>query len=102
MVDLVVLDQQEDYQAVREEMVRLAGGKTSVPQIFIRGELVPGGFTGLKELNDKGLLDEMLLAKIPDEKENAPFWNPALKLKFQSLVGSRRELKASDFEHMDF
>ncbi len=38
---------------LREEMVRKAGGKRTVPQIFIDGAHV-GGYTELRALADKG------------------------------------------------
>jgi glutaredoxin 3 len=40
-------------------MMERAGGRKSVPEIFIDGELV-GGFEELKTLDDAGRLDPML------------------------------------------
>lgn len=45
--------------ALREEMMSKAGGRRTVPQIFINGEHV-GGFDDLAELDSAGKLDEML------------------------------------------
>ena len=45
--------------AKRMEMVRLAGGGTTVPQIFIDGRLV-GGCDDLMALDRGGELDELL------------------------------------------
>jgi len=39
--------------AVRDEMIQRAGGKRTVPQIFIDGEHV-GGYTELRALADRG------------------------------------------------
>ena len=39
--------------AVRDEMIQRAGGKRTVPQIFIDGEHV-GGYTELRALADHG------------------------------------------------
>ena len=43
----------------RNEMIRRAGGRTSVPQIFINGEHI-GGSDELVTLDRAGELDEML------------------------------------------
>lgn len=43
----------------REEMLRRAGGRTSVPQIFINGEHI-GGSDELAALDRAGLLDAKL------------------------------------------
>ena len=45
--------------ALRDEMVRLAGGRRTVPEIFINGEFV-GGYEELKALDDAGRLDQMI------------------------------------------
>lgn len=45
--------------ALRRTMMQRAGGRTSVPQIFIGGQHV-GGCDDLYELNDAGGLDSML------------------------------------------
>jgi glutaredoxin 3 len=44
---------------LREKMVRLAGGRRTVPEIFVDGKLV-GGYDELKELDDSGELDALL------------------------------------------
>jgi glutaredoxin 3 len=45
--------------ALRAKMVEMAGGRRTVPEIFIDGKIV-GGFEELKALNDRGELDAML------------------------------------------
>ena len=45
--------------ALREEMIRKAGGRTTVPQIWI-GETHVGGCDELHALDDQGKLDPML------------------------------------------
>jgi glutaredoxin 3 len=45
--------------ARREEMVKLAGGRMTVPQIFI-GSLHVGGFDDLYALDQAGKLDPLL------------------------------------------
>ena len=46
---------------LKQEMVQRAGGRTTVPQIFIDGEHV-GGCDDLLELERHGKLDELLAA----------------------------------------
>jgi glutaredoxin 3 len=43
----------------RAEMTALAGGRSTVPQIFIDGKSI-GGCDELHELNDEGKLDALL------------------------------------------
>ena len=45
--------------ALRAKMVEMAGGRRTVPEIFIDDRIV-GGFEELKALNDRGELDAML------------------------------------------
>ena len=45
----------------RQEMIQRAGGRMTVPQIFIAGQHI-GGCTELMELEARGKLDEMLAA----------------------------------------
>jgi thioredoxin reductase (NADPH) len=45
--------------ALLDEMIRLSGGRTTAPEIFIDGRCI-GGFDELKALDDKGELDKML------------------------------------------
>jgi len=45
--------------AVRQQMIQRAGGRTSVPQIFI-GATHVGGCDDLYELNDAGGLDKLV------------------------------------------
>lgn len=56
----IVLDDQADYEAARAEMIRASEGSTTVPQVFINGVHVPGGFTGLKGLKEQGKLEGLL------------------------------------------
>jgi len=48
-----------EYPSVREEMVQKAGGRKTVPQIFI-GDFHVGGCDDLYELEKQGKLDERL------------------------------------------
>jgi len=50
--------------ARRAEMIRRAGGRTSVPQIFINGALI-GGFDELAQLDRRGELDALLAEPPP-------------------------------------
>jgi glutaredoxin 3 len=58
-----------DYQAyeltwgspLREEMIKRAGGRTTVPQIFINGEHI-GGCDDLHRLDREGKLEQLLAA----------------------------------------
>ncbi len=58
-----------DYQAyeltwgspLREEMIQRAGGRTTVPQIFINGEHI-GGCDDLHRLDREGRLEQLLAA----------------------------------------
>jgi len=59
-IDFEDVDVTEDAQR-EQEMVQRAGGKTTVPQIFIHGQHV-GGYEELWRLNRKGQLDAMLQA----------------------------------------
>jgi glutaredoxin 3 len=45
--------------AGREKMVELAGGRRTVPEIFINGKII-GGFDELRALDLAGKLDQML------------------------------------------
>lgn len=47
--------------AVREEMVKKAGGRRTVPQIFINGQHI-GGFDDMYALDKAGKLDPLLAA----------------------------------------
>ena len=46
---------------LKQEMVQRAGGRTTVPQIFIDGRHI-GGCDELMELDRRGKLDELLAA----------------------------------------
>jgi glutaredoxin 3 len=50
-----------DDRALREKMVKLAGGRRTVPEIFINGKII-GGYDELRALEDEGKLDELLAA----------------------------------------
>ncbi len=52
---------QDEYDALRDEMVEKAGGRTTVPQIFI-GETHVGGCDDLYALDAAGKLDALLTA----------------------------------------
>jgi glutaredoxin 3 len=54
-----------DDAELREKMVELAGGRRTVPEIFINGKLV-GGFDELRALDLSGELDRLLSAA-PDQ-----------------------------------
>jgi glutaredoxin 3 len=45
--------------ALRETMVRLAGGRRTVPEIFVDGKII-GGYDELRALEAEGKLDELL------------------------------------------
>ena len=55
----VPLERPEGDDALRDEMVGRAGGRTTVPQIFI-GETHVGGCDDLYELESEGRLDALL------------------------------------------
>jgi len=57
-VDYVNIDVMEDGSKL-DEMVKRAGGRTSVPQIFINGEHI-GGSDELHALDSAGKLDAKL------------------------------------------
>ena len=46
---------------LREEMIQRAGGRTTVPQIFINGEHI-GGCDDLHRLDREGKLEQLLAA----------------------------------------
>ena len=48
-----------DDPDLREKMVERAGGRRTVPEIFINGRII-GGYDELKELDDAGELDPLL------------------------------------------
>ncbi len=48
-----------DDDALREKMIELAGGRRTVPEIFINGQLV-GGYDELRAFDKTGELDRML------------------------------------------
>jgi glutaredoxin 3 len=50
-----------DDDDLREKMVKRAGGRRTVPEIFINGRIV-GGYDELRALEDEGKLDELLAA----------------------------------------
>ena len=45
--------------AMREKMIELAGGRRTVPEIFINGRII-GGYDDLRALDDEGGLDRLL------------------------------------------
>jgi glutaredoxin 3 len=44
---------------LRQKMIELAGGRRTVPEIFINGRII-GGYDELKALDDEGELDPLL------------------------------------------
>lgn len=56
--DFKVIDVSAD-PAIREDMVKKAGGKQTVPQIFINGKHI-GGSDDLHKLDSDGKLDALL------------------------------------------
>ena len=48
-----------DDPAMRERMVVLAGGRRTVPEIFINGRII-GGYDELRALEAAGTLDQLL------------------------------------------
>jgi glutaredoxin 3 len=48
-----------DDAELREKMVELAGGRRTVPEIFVNGQLV-GGYDELRALDRSGELDRLL------------------------------------------
>jgi len=51
-----------DSSATRSEMEQRAGGRTSVPQIFI-GDTHVGGYDDMAALEDKGQLDPLITTR---------------------------------------
>ncbi len=50
-----------DNLELREKMVEMAGGRRTVPEIFINGEII-GGYDELRALDRAGKLDALLSA----------------------------------------
>jgi len=50
-----------DDDDLREQMVKRAGGRRTVPEIFVNGRII-GGFDELRALDLKGELDPLLAA----------------------------------------
>lgn len=48
-----------DDPTLRAKMVELAGGRRTVPEIFINGKIV-GGYDELRALEERGALDALL------------------------------------------
>ena len=48
-----------DDAALRAKMVEMAGGRRTVPEIFINGKII-GGYDELRALEDEGGLDPLL------------------------------------------
>ena len=57
-VDFEEIDVTDDWE-LREKMVELAGGRRTVPEIFINGRII-GGYDELRELEMTGELDTLL------------------------------------------
>jgi glutaredoxin 3 len=50
-----------DDAELRQKMVEMAGGRRTVPEIFINGKII-GGYDELRALEDEGGLDPLLAA----------------------------------------
>jgi len=50
-----------DDDELRAKMVEMAGGRRTVPEIFINGKII-GGYDELRALDDAGGLDPLLAA----------------------------------------
>jgi glutaredoxin 3 len=50
-----------DDDELRQKMVEMAGGRRTVPEIFIDGKII-GGYDELRALEDEGGLDPLLAA----------------------------------------
>jgi glutaredoxin 3 len=50
-----------DDDELRQKMVEMAGGRRTVPEIFINGKII-GGYDELRALEDEGGLDPLLAA----------------------------------------
>ncbi len=50
-----------DEPELREEMVERAGGRRTVPEVFIEGKII-GGYEELKALDEANQLDALLTA----------------------------------------
>lgn len=57
------IDVTEDDE-LREKMIEMAGGRRTVPEIFVNGKIV-GGYDELKALDDAGQLDGLLADPAP-------------------------------------
>ncbi len=53
-----------DDDALRARMVEIAGGRRTVPEIFVNGKII-GGYDELKELDDQGKLETLLAEPAP-------------------------------------
>ena len=53
-----------DDDELRAKVIEMSGGRRTVPEIFINGEIV-GGFEELKALDDSGELDSLLAESAP-------------------------------------
>ena len=62
-VEFTEIDVSDDDE-LREKMTELAGGRRTVPEIFINERIV-GGYDELRALESKGALDELLAEPAP-------------------------------------
>jgi glutaredoxin 3 len=58
-IEFEEIDVTNDHE-LREKLVAMAGGRRTVPEIFIDGRII-GGYKELKVLDDAGELDKLLL-----------------------------------------
>jgi glutaredoxin 3 len=61
-VEFTEIDVTDDAE-LRAKMVEMAGGRRTVPEIFINGKLI-GGYDELRALEDQGGLDPLLTADV--------------------------------------
>jgi glutaredoxin 3 len=61
-VEFTEIDVTDDAE-LRAKMVEMAGGRRTVPEIFINGKII-GGYDELRALEDQGGLDPLLTADV--------------------------------------
>jgi glutaredoxin 3 len=61
-VEFTEIDVTDDAE-LRAKMVEMAGGRRTVPEIFINGKII-GGYDELRALADQGGLDPLLTADV--------------------------------------
>jgi glutaredoxin len=94
-IQQIVLDHQQSYDEVKALMIKLSNGATTVPQIFVAGEFVPGGYTGLKKLQDEGKLDLLIAEK--QVLGFVPFLSGEPNLKKEKVLREKLLVQSLDF-----